>query len=139
MTKKRKKTNGGTNGVALVKQEHGGGLNTGGTPGHRGAGGRPPSAIREAARMAFAERLHVLEAIVDSEDERTSDRIGAMKLLSDTGGVDKIALTIDEQPETEMTPERLAGWFEQIQRIKTVQQLEKLLIGAAKKQGVGDG
>ncbi len=84
--------------------------------------------------MAFAERLHVLEAIIDSEDERTSDRIGAMKLLSDTGGVDKLALTVDEQPETEVTPERVAELWERWERIKTVKELEKLMIGAAKKQ-----
>ncbi len=131
---KKNGTSGGSSGKDLIKQAHGGALLRGGVKGHKGSLGYPPSKVREAARKSFAERLHVLGAIVDDEDERTSDRIGAMKLLSDTGGVDKIALTIDEQPEQEMTPERVAGLFAQLQNIKTVQQLEKLLIGAAKKQ-----
>ena len=136
MTKKppksKEKVHGEVHG--LVKQEHGGALRTDGTPGHRGGKGQPPSKIREAARAAFSERLHILTGIVDNEDERTTDRIGALKLLSDTGGVDKIALTLDEQPETEMTPERVAEIWERLERIKTVKQREKLLIGAAKKQ-----
>ena len=71
----------------------------------------------------------------DDEDERSSDRIGAMKVLADTGGVDKIALTVDEQPELEWTPERITDMWERIERIKTIKQLEKLLVSAAKKQG----
>jgi len=108
-----------------------------GNPGNLG-GGRRPHKVREIARESFADRIHILEEIADDGEERSTDRIGALKLLADTGGVDKLALTIDEQPEKEMTPERLGNLFEQIQRIKTVKQLEKLLVGAAKKQ-VGDG
>ena len=134
MTKKPSGASGGASGKDLIKQPHGGALLKGGVTGHKGSLGSPPSKIREAARMAFAERLHVLEAIVDSKDERTSDRIGAMKLLSDTGGVDKIALTVDEQDETKITPERVAELWERWERIKSVKELEKLMIGAAKKQ-----
>ncbi len=116
----------------LVPQEHGGALRYGGTS--KGGTGRPASKVREAARAAFSERLHILEGMADNEDERTTDRIAALKLLADTGGVDKIALTFEEQPETAMTPERLADLLGQIHRIKTVTQLEKLLVGAVKKQ-----
>ncbi len=76
----------------------------------------------------------MLTDIADGEKERAADRIAAIKVLADTGGVDKIALTVEEQPEQEMTPERIAGLFEQIQRIKSVRQLERLLVGVAKKQ-----
>lgn len=44
----------------------------------------PPSKIREAARLAFAERLVVLTDIADSADARPADRIAAMKVLADT-------------------------------------------------------
>ena len=104
-----------------------------GNPGNKG-GGREASKVREAARFQYAERLHVLTTIADDEDNKPLERIAALKLLADSGGVDKIALTVDEQPEQELTPERVANFFEQIQRIKTVQQLEKLMVGAAKKQ-----
>lgn len=106
--------------------------NSGGKPGRSG---RPPSKIREAARLAFAERLKVLTNIADDEDGRPTDRIQALKVLADTGGVDKIALALDEQPETEgITPETVARMWEQIKRVKTVEQLEKMLVAAAKKQ-----
>ena len=52
------------------------------------------------------------------------------------GGVAELALTVDEQPEEEMTPERVAALWERIERIKSVKQLERQLIGAAKRQAV---
>lgn len=134
---KAKKSNGKSNGVTLVPQEHGGALNSGGTPGHKGAGGRPPSKVRQRCRDSFEDRLPFLEGVVDDDDEKTAERLKAHELLGRFGGVDKVALTVDEQPEQEMTPERIAGLFEQIQRIKTVAQLEKLLTGAVKKQVAG--
>ena len=119
---------------ALVPQKHGGALLPGAGGGPQPGAGRPPSKIREAARLAFAERLEVLTGIADGDKERSADRIAAMKVLADTGGVDKIALTVEEQPETEWTPERTAEMWERIQRIKTITQLEKLLVAASKKQ-----
>ena len=135
--KSSKKTNGvrgRVHGTSLVEQPHGGALRTDGTPGHRGGKGQPPSKIREAARLAFAERLHVLTDIADNEEERSSDRIGAMKVLADTGGVDKIALTVDELPEEADTPERAARLWEMLDRIKNVADLERLMVSHAKKQ-----
>lgn len=114
--------------AALVPQKHGGALQPGAGGGPQPGSGRPPSKIREAARLAFAERIGVLTDIADGSEERSADRIAAMKVLADTGGVDKIALTVDELPEQEMTPERMAGLFDQLQRIKTVRQLEELLV-----------
>ena len=136
---KKRKTNGKTNGPRLVEQKHGGALNTGGTPGHKGAGGRPPSAVREAARLAFSERLEVLTAIADDEEERASDRLKAIDLLGKYGGVDSIALTTDEQPEQTVTPEHVADMWARLQRIKSVSELEKMLVDAAREQSVNGG
>ena len=78
-----KKNNDENNDLRLVVPEHGrGALRTGGTPGNRGGSGRPPSAIREAARLAFSERLHVLTDIADDDETRPIDRIRAIDLLS---------------------------------------------------------
>ena len=127
-----RKTSGETSGIPVVG--YGGNNNlTPGNPGNKG-GGRQPSKIREAARLAFAERLHVLTDIADNEEERSSDRIGAMKVLADTGGVDKIALTVDELPEEADTPERAARLWEMLERIKNVADLERLMVSHAKKQ-----
>ena len=124
---------------SLVEQEHGGALLNRGVKGHTGAGGRPPAAIREAARLAFSERLYVLTGIADDENSRASDRIRAIALLGKYGGVDKLALIVEEQPEQEMTPERIADLFEKIERIKTIRQLEKMLAAPAEEQAAARG
>ena len=140
MSKGNGKKNGEKNGKkssvesSMVVQPHGGAIQPGAGGGTQPGAGRPPSAIREACRLAFAERLPVLVNIAADEDARDLDRISAMAALGKYGGVDKLSLTVDEQPEQEITPERVAGLFEQLQRIKTVAQLEKLLTGMAAKQ-----
>ena len=121
--------------LKLVPQKHGGALLPGAGGGPQPGSGRPPSAIREAARLAFAERLGVLTGIADDEDARDSDRIAAMKALADTGGVDKIALTVEEQPEREMTPERIADMWERIQRVGSIEELERLLVAKVGDDG----
>ena len=129
--------NAGNNEVGMATPSHGrGALKTGGTPGNKG-GGRQPSAIREACRAAFAKRLPVLVEIAANEEARDLDRIAAMSALGKYGGVDKLALSVEELPEQAMTPERIADLFETVQRIKTVAQLEKLLTGVVKKQVAG--
>jgi hypothetical protein len=114
---------------ALVPQEHGGALKKGSGPGGLPGAGRPPSAIRERCRGAFAERIPILEEIASDEDLKPSDRVKAMDVLAKYGGVDKLALTADEQPEQAMTPERVADMWLRLQQIRTVRQLEKLLVG----------
>ena len=136
--KKSSGTSGATSGTDLVAQDHGGALLKGGVVGHKGAGGAQPSAIREACRKSFGERLSMLETIIDNKEARDLDRIAAMSALGKYGGVDKLALTVDEQPETEITPERIADFWERIVRLKSVDQLERQLVGEAKKQG-GEG
>ncbi len=67
------------------------------------------------------------------------ERIAAMKLLSDTGGVDKIALTLDEQPElVAATPEEVAEAWERIKRVVKIEDLERELVGPGPKL-LGDG
>ena len=137
---KKKRINGGINGPRLVEQEHGGALKAGGTPGHKGGTGRPPSKIREAARLAFSERIEVLTAIADDEEARAADRIRAIEGLAKAGGVDKLALIEEEQPVAgAMTPERIAEWWARIERIKTVRGFEKMLTDAAKEQAAANG
>ena len=157
MTKKNGKkselTSGATSGKEVVG--YGGNNNlTPGNPGNKGGVGQRPHAIREHCRGSFAQRVAILEAIADGEplpmtkidgDETKTiqvsaairERAQAIDMLGKYGGVAELSLTVDEQPEQAMTPERIAGLFEQLQRIKTVKQLEKLLVGAAKKQGEG--
>ena len=149
------KNNGGNNG-GMVAQEHGGALKSGGTPGNKGGTGRPPSAIREHCRGSFAERVAILEDIadgkplsmtkIDGDEEITiqvsaaiRERTQAIDMLGKYGGVDKLALTVDEQPEDEMTPERRLAIWEAIKRIKTVEELEKTLVTAAREQSVNGG
>ena len=140
------KNNGGNNG-GMVAQEHGGALKSGGTSGNRGGSGRPPSAIREHCRGSFAQRVAILEAIADGEplpmtkidgDEEITiqvsaairERTQAIDMLGKYGGVDKLALTTDEQPEDEMTPERRLAIWEGIKcparrHMETPQALER--------------
>ena len=125
--------------LKLVVPKHGrGALLTGGKPGNRGGPGRPPSAIREAAQQGFYEGLPILAAIRDSEDEKTSDRIRAVEVMGKYGSVDKIALTVEEQPEGVPSPEELrerkALLLERIQRIKRVEDIEELMVSIAKEQ-----
>ena len=55
------------------------------TGGKRGRSGRPPSAIRIRCRGSFAERVPVLEEIIDDPKSRAADRIRAMDLLGKYG------------------------------------------------------
>ena len=71
--------------IPLIPQKHGGALLSRGIPGNRG--GRPTSAVRAAAALAFDERIPVLEAIADNTDARDADRIRAIDLLGKLGGV----------------------------------------------------
>ena len=134
--KENGKTTEPTTGMAIVPQEHGGALNAGGTPGNKGGDGRPPSKVREACRQSFAERVPILEKIADGKlpDVKPADRAKAMDMLGKYGGVDKIALTLDEQPERELTPERVKDLWAQLEMIKDIKQFERMLVAAAAKQ-----
>jgi hypothetical protein len=81
--------------------------------------------------------LHVLTDIADDKDAKAIDRIRAIEILGKYGGVDKLAVIVEEQPEQAMTPERVADLWDRLQRIKTVGQLEKMLTGMAAKQLAG--
>jgi hypothetical protein len=68
------------NGVALPVGAHS--HNTGGKPGRSG---RPPSAVREAMREAFADRIHLLEGFADDASLSVSDRLRALEQLARYG------------------------------------------------------
>lgn len=120
----------------LVPQPHGGALKPGAGGGAKNGalGGRPPSAIRERCRGSFVERIPILEEIADDDSLRPNDRVKAIDVLAKYGGVDKLALTVDELPEEKMTPERVAALWQTIQQVRTIKELEKLLISAAQEQ-----
>ena len=146
---KSKTDNGADNGVTLVPQEHGGALNSGGTPGNKGNPDSigfllPHSHIRTHCRGSFAERVPVLEAIADgrplpmtkivegeSETIEISasikERVSAIETLGKYGGVDKLALTPEEQPDRTLTPEKLQDYLERLERAKDIKALEKML------------
>jgi hypothetical protein len=69
---------------AKQPQPHGGAIYNGGVPGHAGAGGRPPSAIKATARDLFDARLPKLARIADTA-ERDGDRIRAIEVLGRFG------------------------------------------------------
>ena len=119
----------------LVAQPHGGALRHGSQPGtNKGGTGRPPSAVRETLRMSFEQRIPILEAIVDCDEAKDSDRIKAAEVMARYGGVDKIALTVEEQPEEAMTPERIAEGWVRIRRVRSIEELEDVVTTAARDQ-----
>ena len=73
----------------LVPQPHGGSLYAGGVPGHRGAGGRPPSELKQAIRERCAsfmeeEGVEIVQEIA-REGKHDSDRLKAVDLLGRYG------------------------------------------------------
>lgn len=64
---------------------HGGGRLRTGNPGHVGAGGRPPSAIRASMRESLDKRLHIAEQIAEDEDANPTERLKALELLARYG------------------------------------------------------
>lgn len=101
------------NGAALVPG------NPGNSGGKKGRSGRPPSAVRDACRLAFQQRIKVLKEIADGvvvyrlrkdgdkpgEDEllklapTPADRIRAVDTLGKYGGIQKVEHTgADDAP-----------------------------------------
>lgn len=65
---------------------HGGGLLfRGGVPGHKGAGGRPPSEVRKISRLAYESRVPRLLAIIDDPESKPAEIVAAMTLLERNG------------------------------------------------------
>ena len=64
---------------------------SGGIPGHKGSGGRPPDVIRKRCCESFDKRIPILEQIADdklhedSEQPRVRDRIMAIDQLARVG------------------------------------------------------
>jgi hypothetical protein len=74
--------------AALETLEKGGALLRGGNWGNRG-GGRPRSAVREASKLAYDERIKVLAQIADSVKNKPGDRIRAIDTLGKHAGISK--------------------------------------------------
>jgi len=129
----------------LVRQEHGGALLSGGVKGNRGGSGRPSKAIREEnaavrekCRELFSERLEILESIADNTETKDPDRIKALEVLARYGGVDKIALTVEEQPEEVLTPaqqqSRIETAWERLRRVRSIEEIEEMVTRFAQEQ-----
>lgn len=72
--------------LPMVVPKHGRGkLLRGGVVGHRGAGGRTPSALREKMRGALATRIKIAQDIADDEDATSADRLRALDFLGKYG------------------------------------------------------
>ena len=167
MTKKNGKKPSAKPSVEMVPQEHGGALLPGAGGGPQPGSGRPPNELRGTLREILERGLPVLEGYVEGrvpvkmvgkcekcghehedykftpadfltlQTVKAADRLKALEMAAKYGGVAELSLTVDEQPETEMTPERLADFWERIERLKSVRQLEIQLVGEAKKQAEG--
>lgn len=59
----------------------------------KGSGGRTPSQVAEAYRLAFAERLRIAEEIADSPVATPLERLKALDLMGKYGGMASVQLT----------------------------------------------
>jgi len=53
--------------------------------------------MQQAALQSFADRIHVLEEIVDDPHAKVSDRLTALDHLARYGGVDQLPLYADDE------------------------------------------
>lgn len=86
----------------LVPQPHGGALMSGGTLGHRGGGGRPPSELRARMRDSLEENFHVATEIAQNPDSSDSDRLRALDFLARFGLGLRHEITGDEQAPVQL-------------------------------------
>jgi hypothetical protein len=63
----------------LKPQLHGGALRHGGP--NRGGPGRPGSKVQKISERSYVKRMPILAEIADSEEEKASDRIAAIREL----------------------------------------------------------
>lgn len=123
-----------------------------GNPGHKGAGGIVSGHLRTHCRGSFAERVPILEAIadgkpldftkrVDGEEVTGSisasikERITAIETLGKYGGVQDLALVVEEMPENRL-PDRADAQrvWDRMRRAESVEKLEKEMVEFARKQ-----
>lgn len=116
---KRTKTTGISTGIERVPQPHGGALNAGGTPGNIGGTGRPPSQVRAASRIAYYDRIPILEQIADDKNAANPERIAAIKTLGGFGLSG--AISVDD------VRERLGATLAQIRAALPADDAESLI------------
>ncbi len=86
------------NSVALMDGRNGGKLRRG----NPGNAGRSRSRIKAASALAYEERIPILTAIADNEDEKSGDRIRATEVLGKAGGIMDGRERLDEDLAHEM-------------------------------------
>lgn len=85
--------------VTKIPQPHGGALNSGGTPGHRGGSGRPPSALRARLTDSLLENVPILEAFASDEKYDPADRLRAIDLMGKYGPGTVKGISLDDVRE----------------------------------------
>ena len=65
---------------------------------------------------------------------KATDRLKAMEIAARYGGVDKLSMSLEEQPERELTREMIDDMWERLKRVKNVNEFEKMLVAAATRQ-----
>jgi hypothetical protein len=92
--------------------------NPGNSGGKKGRSGRPPSALREQLRGSFAERIPVLEQMVDDAKTSASDRLRALDLMAKYGlGTTSTSTNTDGQDAPtpgKLTPEEIEAEVKRI-------------------------
>src|SRR2546423_689478 len=101
------------NGVECPTGAHEG--NTGGKPGRSG---RPPTAIREALRVSFDQRIKVLEEIADGREHDAGNRIRAVDTLGKYGlPAQKEIVNLDDvRARVHRMIELVRAWFPEAQQ-----------------------
>jgi hypothetical protein len=78
----------------LVPQAHGGALRNGGT--NKGGAGRPKARIQAKMRGALEDNLHVANDILQDDEAKASDKLGALTFLARFGlGGKREGITVD--------------------------------------------
>ena len=96
-------------------------------------------AVDEIGYVRTEAALEFLVGVMMLQTVKATDRLKALEMAAKYGGVAELALTVEEQPEDEMTPERRLALWEAIKRIKSVEEFETMLVNAAKEQSAADG
>ena len=110
-----------------VRQQHGGALNSGGTPGNKGGTGRPPSTVRQAALEGAAKAIPKLVAHLSSDDDGVVQGAADKLLKYGLGTQRDIKITADD------VRDRLAQSIQTIRRLAP-QELAQRILAEMKEQ-----
>lgn len=104
-----------------------------------GPGGVMLNASEDMTRDMLAAVSEVTETVTKDGGSvrfKLHDKLGALEKIGKHFGMftDRRAEEHGGEPAEEWTPDRTAEMWEKIERLKTIKQLEKMLVAAAKKQ-----